>query len=518
MITMGHFVRRGAREFSDRVAIKFREQAFTFFETNERANRLANGLMNLGIKKGDRVAILLNNCNQWVETDFAIMKSGFVRVGLNARLSMKEHEYVLNDCEASTLVVGDNFLEGIHSIQPELKFLKRIVSVGGPGVKELNFEELISQSPAFEPQVEMEETDLFRIAYTSGTTGKPKGVMLTHKASKHTMLNMMLERPIGQNDVMLHVGPLSHASGSYVLPHWVRGAKSVIMDHFDIETFLGMIQKERVTNLMMVPTMIIRLLNYPDLKKYDLSSLRSIGYGAAPMAEDKIKEAFKVFGPILSQGYGQMEAPMTISYLSREDHVMDSSPEKAKRLLSAGKPYVDVQVKVVDEDGKEVPPGEVGEIIVKSDHQMIGYWKKEKETQEAIKNGWIYTRDMGYMDEKGYLYLVDRKGDMIISGGFNIYPREIEEVLNRHATVMEVAVFGVPDEEWGEAVKALVVLKPGMKASEQDLVKFCSENLTRFKKPKSIEFVPDLPKNPYGKIDKKILKEKYWAGRTRRIN
>jgi long-chain acyl-CoA synthetase len=518
MMTMGYFVTRGAREFSDQVAFKFKGKAFTFSQINERVNRLANGLMNLGVKKGDRVAILLNNCTQWPESDFACMKSGFVRVGLNARYSVAEHEYALNDCEASTLIVGENFLEGIHSIQSSLKHLQRIVCVGQGKGKELNYEELISKSPASEPQVEMEENDLYRIAYTSGTTGKPKGVMITHKAHKHTMLNMMAERGIKSNDVMLHVGPLSHASGSYVMPHWIRGAKNVIMDQFDVEQFLETIQNEKITNLMMVPTMIIRLLTYPGLKKYDLSSIRSIGYGAAPMAEDKIKAALKLFGPVLSQGYGQMEAPMTISYLSAEDHVAAGSPGKEKILLSAGKPYIDVQVKIVDDDDQEVPLGEVGEIAVRSDHQMLGYWKKEKETLETIKNGWIHTRDMGYMDKKGYLYLVDRKGDMIISGGFNIYPREIEEVLNRYDAVMEVAVFSVPDEEWGESVKALVVLKPGMKATEQELVNFCTAHLTRFKKPKSIEFVDDLPKNAYGKIDKKILKDKYWAGRTRRIN
>jgi acyl-CoA synthetase (AMP-forming)/AMP-acid ligase II len=289
------------------------------------------------------------------------------------------------------------------------------------------------------------------------------------------------------------------------------------MDSFDIEEFLKTIQDERITNLMLVPTMIVRLLNHPSLKKYNLSSLRSIGYGAAPMAEDKIKEAVKVFGPILSQGYGQVEAPMTITRLSQEDHLTDGSPEKAKRLLSAGKPYLDVEVKIVDDDDNEMPTGEVGEIIVRSDHQMVGYWKNEEQTRIALRNGWVHTRDMGYMDELGYLYLVDRKGDMIISGGFNIFPREIEELLNNHPSVLEVAVVGVPDEEWGEAVKAVVVFKQGKEATEKELIEYCKKTLSGYKRPKTIEFLPELPKNNIGKIDKKTIKAKYWAGRSRNI-
>jgi acyl-CoA synthetase (AMP-forming)/AMP-acid ligase II len=310
---------------------------------------------------------------------------------------------------------------------------------------------------------------------------------------------------------------LSHASGAYVLPFWVSGAKNVIMEHFDIDDFFKTIQDEKITTLQLVPTMVVRLLNHPSLKKYDLSSLRSITYGAAPMAEDKIKEAIKVFGPVLSQGYGQVEAPMTICLLKREDHVSDGSPEQAKRLLSVGKPYPDVEVKIVDDDDNEMPTGEVGEIIVRSDHQMKGYWRNEEQTKIALKNGWVHTRDMGYMDELGYVYLVDRKGDMIISGGFNIFPREIEELLNNHPSVLEVAVVGVPDEEWGEAVKAMVALKTGKEATEKELIEYCKKTLTGYKRPKTIDFLPELPRNTTGKIDKKTIKAKYWAGRARNI-
>lgn len=517
MYTTDHFIRRGAREFPNNIAIKFQGQAFTFAETNDKVNRLATGLRELGVRQGERAAILMKNCNQWIEANFALMKLGTVQVALNARSAMPENEYILNDSEAATLIAGDNFRAGIEAIRPKLPHLKRIVWVGGDAGKDYSFEEILKSNPPNDIFHNATENDLARIAYTSGTTGKPKGVILTHKAGKHLVLNMLTSRVIYQDDAVLHVGPMSHAAGSFIVPHWFRGARNVIMEQFDIEEFFRIIQDEKVTNLMLVPTMIVWMLNHPSLKKYDLSSLRSIGYGAAPMAEDKIKEAIKAFGPILTQGYGQVEAPMTITMLTKDDHIPDGTPEKSKRLLSVGKPYADVEVRVVDDDDKEVPVGEVGEIIVRSDHQMKGYWKNEEETKVALKNGWVHTRDMGYMDELGYIFLVDRKGDMIISGGFNIFPREIEEILNNHPAVLEVAVVGVPDEGWGEAVKAVVALKKGKQVTEEELIDFCKDKLSGFKKPKSIEFLPELPKNNIGKIDKKTIKAKYWEGRSRKI-
>ena len=517
MITQDYFVRRGAREFPNNVALKFEGEALTYAQAYERINRLANGLIGLGFKKGERGAVLMDNCSNWVISNFALQKVGAVVVALNARSSMPENEFIINDCELSTLIVADKFREGIESIRPKLPNLKKIIWAGGDKGKDFSFEELIKSSSAKEVVVECAEDELSRISYSSGTTGKPKGVMITQKASKHLVLNMLAGLQLKSDESMLHVGPLSHASGTYVLPFWVCGGKNVIMAHFDIEDFLKTIQDEKITTLMMVPTMVVRLLNHPSLKKYDLSSLRAIRYGAAPMAEDKIKEAINKFGPILSQGYGQVEAPMTICRLSQEDHVTEGKPEKIKRLLSVGKPYLDVEVKIVDDDDNEMPTGEIGEIIVRSDHQMLGYWRNEEQTKATLKNGWVHTRDMGYVDEQGYVFLVDRKGDMIISGGFNIFPREIEELLNTHPAVMEVAVVGVPDEEWGESVKAVVALKPGQQATEQELIDFCKKTLTGYKRPKSIEFLSELPRNNTGKIDKKSIKAKYWEGRTRKI-
>jgi acyl-CoA synthetase (AMP-forming)/AMP-acid ligase II len=264
--------------------------------------------------------------------------------------------------------------------------------------------------------------------------------------------------------------------------------------------------------------MINMLLNYPDLKKYDCSSLKIINYGTAPLAPERIRQAVEAFGPIMMQGYGQTESCAITSTLDPEDHITNGDPAREKRLASAGTPLVEAEVRVVDENNNDLPPGEVGEIILRGDFVMKGYWKEPERTAETIKNGWLYTRDMGYLDEGGYLFLTDRKSDMIISGGFNIYPTEVENALMEHKAVFEAAAVGVPDDVWGEAVKAVVVLKPGAKATEADLIEHCKERLASFKKPKSVDIVESLPKSPVGKIMRRVIREPYWQGRTRRVN
>jgi acyl-CoA synthetase (AMP-forming)/AMP-acid ligase II len=312
--------------------------------------------------------------------------------------------------------------------------------------------------------------------------------------------------------------PLYHGAGSYVAPVWIRGATHVIVSDFDPEIILEAIEKEKVTVLKTIPTLLIRLIGHPDIKKRDLSSLRTIVYGASPMPTGKLKEAISIFGPILIQTYGQSEAPNTITLLKKEDHIIKGTPQEVARLSSAGRPYSEVEVRIVDEKGNDVPPGVEGEVIVRGDVTMGGYWMDPIKTAETFRDGWIYTGDIGRWDELGYLYLVDRKGEMIISGGLNIYPSEVEQVLNEHKAVLEAAVFGVPDESWGESVKAVVVLKPGFKASEQELIEFCRNSLPGYKKPKSVEFRDTLPKSGAGKILRKALKDEYWKGYDRRIH
>jgi acyl-CoA synthetase (AMP-forming)/AMP-acid ligase II len=323
---------------------------------------------------------------------------------------------------------------------------------------------------------------------------------------------------VDRTSVLCHVGPITHGSYTMVLPIMLRGGRSMILSGFEVDLLLKTIEKERVTHLLLVPTMINMMLNHPDLKKYDLRSIRTIFYSASPMPVERIKQAIQVFGPVLIQGYGCTESSALITYLPKEDHMFEEKPKKLKRLASCGVPIMACDVRVVNEKEEDIKPGEVGEIIERGDDTMMGYWKDPERTAETLKNGWLHTRDMAMVDEEGYIYIVDRKADMIISGGYNIYPTEVEEVLFRHPAVFEASVIGVPDDLWGESVKAIVVLKEGMKATEDELIQHCKNYLSSYKKPKSVDFISELPKNPYGKILRRKLREKYWVGQERMVH
>jgi acyl-CoA synthetase (AMP-forming)/AMP-acid ligase II len=355
--------------------------------------------------------------------------------------------------------------------------------------------------------------------YTGGTTGVPKGAIHTHDSIMSVLMNLQAEFwRLQKSDVFLSGGSLAHANGFRFMVCFLQGAKFIIPDHFDPKDILETVEREKVTMVSTVPTTLIRLCSYPDIKKYNVESLRMVTYGAAPMPTDKLKDAIKIFGQRLTQSYGQAEALMAISRLPADEHILEGSEKEVGRLASAGWPYSTNEVRIVDPQDKEVKRGEIGEIVVRGKIVMKGYWQKPEATAEALKDGWIHTGDLGTMDEEGYIYLVDRKKDMIISGGYNIYAREVEDVLHSHPAVSEAAVIGVPDESWGEAIKAMVLLKPGQSVSEAELIKFCKERLASFKKPKSIEFVSALPRTAAGKISKKDLRAPYWAGQERAIH
>jgi acyl-CoA synthetase (AMP-forming)/AMP-acid ligase II len=498
------------------------DKRFTYKELNERVNRLANGLMGLGLKKGDRVADLMFNCHNAIETEGAYCKTGMVKVAINSRLSTQEIIQQLNNSEASALVIHPKFFHHIVDNRSEIKTVKHFIAVMDPQAGMLDYEKLLAGSSVAEPEVEVDLDDLYKLQYTSGTTGVLKAAMMTHRnylvRLKHYL--MMSSISPGHPVVQAYIAPVTHAAGGFVWVTYVQGGINLLlnMNPFTPKGLLEIIEKERVTDIFLIPVMINMLLDYPDLKKYDFSSLKSIGYGTAPMAPDRIKQAIKVFGPILRQGFGQTESSAIATTLYPQDHVTNGDPAREKRLASVGLTAVDAELRIVDEEGKDLPAGEVGEIILRGDFVMKGYWKSPERTADTIKNGWLYTRDMGYLDEAGYLFLTDRKSDMIISGGFNIYPTEVENALMEHKAVFEAAAVGVPDDVWGEAVKAVVVLKPGAKATEAELIEHCKERLASFKKPKSVDIVESLPKSPVGKIMRRVIREPYWQGRTRRVN
>lgn len=517
---LGIYLKRAAMWFPDRTAIVYEGHRFTYRQFNERVNRLANALLELGLKKGDRVALLSPNCHHLVEGDYACYKAGLVRVPLNARLSIPELIYMLNNSESSVLILGPEYVEEIGRSRNEIKTVKHYISILQKTSSMVDYEDLLSKASSGEVNVEVEAGDLCSLNYTSGTGGILKAAMGSHRnwicVAKKFLLNPDME--IQKDSVMCHVAPITHFSGTMILPFIMRGGCNLILRGFDVKLLLETIQKEKVTHLIAVPTLLNFVMAYPDLKTYDLSSIKTILYGASPMPVERIKQALEIFGAVLIQGYGSTETANGITYLSKEDHMFEGDPKKLRRLASAGLPSPECEVRVVNEEGEDVKPGEVGEIIERGDDSMLGYWKAPELTAETLKDGWVYTRDMATVDEDGYVYIVDRKSDMIISGGFNIYPSEVENVLYTHPAVFEAAVVAVPDQLWGESVKAVVVLREGMKATEEELIELCKKHLASYKKPKSVEFVKELPKNPYGKILRRKVKEIYWAGREKMVH
>lgn len=519
-----HLIVRAVQENPDRLALVYKDMRRTFSELNERANRLASGLLESGIRKGDRVGMLLKNCCEFIEIDLALSKTGIVRVPLNARLTGTDHDHMLNDSEANTLIFGEGFAEVVQAIRPNLKTVTRWICVsegvsGKRPLQALDYESLIQKGSPEEPSGEIEEEDLHTLFYTSGTTGKPKGAMLTQKSWANVAINLVLDYgPVGKEDVILNTQPLSHGAGFFVLPFFIRGGTNVLIPEFKPSIVFETIEREKVTVLKLVPSMLYQLMEAPEKTQYNLESLHSVIYGGSPIAVPRLVEAVKFFGKKLVQLYGQAEAPMCISTLSRGDHILEGPEEKVKRLGSAGKPCLNVEVRIVNEEGRGLAAGEVGEVIVRGYHIMKGYWKLPEATAEVLRDGWIHTGDLGYFDSRGYIFLVDRKRDVIISGAFNIYPKEIEDVIVTHPKVKEAAVIGIPDDKWGEAVKAVVVPKEGTRIEGQEIIDYCRDHMASFKKPKSVDIVKELPRNPYGKVEKTKLRAPFWMGYERRIH
>jgi len=505
-----------ARKYPDKTAFIFENRSYTFKQVNQRINRLINALADLGVGKGDRVGILAYNCPRYFEV-FGLAKAGRVCVPLNYRSVGRELAYLINNSEINTLILESEFVDVVNCIRHELDGVKNLICLDATVENMMSYEQLISRFPPNEPMDEVEADDPCVLFYTSGTTGRPKGAIHTHKSL--IAETRVPYRDLSSNDIALCVMPFFHVGGSaaHMFPAFSYGATMVIHKKFDETLVLEAIEKERVTYVFLVPAMIIRLLEHPSLSQYDLSSLRTIAYTGAPMPIEALRKGIEHFGEVFCQELGQTET-LNMSVLKREEHKLEGSAKEIKRLESAGKPLREGEIRIVDDQGRDVPVGEPGEIIARSDRTMKGYWKLPGETAETMKDGWLHTGDVGKMDEDGYIYLVDRKKDMIISGGENIYSREVEEVLYMHPAVLEAAVVGVPDEKWGESVKAVVVLKQGAAASEEEIIDFCKEYLASYKKPRSVEFWDNLPKTASGKIKKNEIRERYWQGYGKRVH
>jgi acyl-CoA synthetase (AMP-forming)/AMP-acid ligase II len=500
----------------DRTAIVFEDKRYTFSQLNERVNRLANGLLKLGVKKGDRVSFLQVNCNQCVETYFAVAKMGAIYLPLNFRAKEKELTYMLNTAEATVFIVGDRYVPMVQSVSPEVKSLKHLISIEKKHDDMLYYEDILKDSSPDEVVTEIDDKDTTILMYTAGTTGFPKGVMLSHTSfSTYVLENVTPPDPEIEERNILTV-PLYHVAGIQAMMAAIYGARTLVMERqFEPEEWMTLVETEKANRAMMVPTMLKQLLDHPNFKKHDLTSLKVITYGAAPMPLPVIRKAMDEFPDVsFINAFGQTETASTITALGPEDHHITGTPEekekKLKRLASIGKPMADVQMKVVDDAGNTLGPGEVGEILARGPRVMSGYWKDEEKTAKTIdKDGWVHTGDVGYVDEDGYYFLAGRSSDIIIRAGENISPEELENVIREHPGVEDVAVIGVPDETWGEEPRAVVIPKKGVKVTEEEIMELCRQKLASFKRPRSVVFVDELPRNPMGKLVKREIREKY---------
>jgi acyl-CoA synthetase (AMP-forming)/AMP-acid ligase II len=520
-VNVGTFLTKAAHTFPGKAAVAFAGKTLTYDEFNARVNRLANAMRAMGVQPGDRAAILQFNRPETLEALFASFKAGCGAVPINFRLHENEYAYIIDHAGAKVVICSPEFNDDLLRIRDRLPRVEHLVAVSGAHGELLDYETLLSAASSAWTDASVHPDDLAWLFYTSGTTGRPKGATLTHRNLVAMAMNFYADicPGFGPTDVTLHAAPLSHGSGLYAIPTIAKGAKNVIMESksFDARSVLEAVEAHRVTAMFVAPTMLKLLVESAAITHHDHRSLRSLIYGGGPILMEDLKAAIRRLGPCLVQLYGQGEAPMTITYLPHGDHVLGGSPEQERRLASAGFARTDVDVRIVAPTEQELPAGEIGEIVTRSDLVMKGYWRDPEATAKAIRDGWLFTGDIGYMDEAGYVFIMDRSKDMIISGGENIYPREIEEVIIKHPSVREVAVIGVPDPAWGEAVKAVIVVKPGMSLSQDEILDFCAKWIARFKKPKSVDFVPELPKNAYGKIMKRELRARYWQGRDRSV-
>jgi len=515
---VGDILRRNAFNYGNKTALIFEDQRITYAELNRTVNRAAHQLLKMGLQKGDRLAVLLHNNVEFIELYFACAKSGLVFVPLNNLLKARELIQILEYIKPRGLVFAPDFLElvqpilgGLACIQSPICLTEQKGFLSYHAVKDAGSDE--------EPETVLNDEDLVSIFLTSGTTGRPKGVMRTHRHDWINMMSCALEMGVRHDDRALLVFPFYHVTFVDNMRHLLMANATAIRKEgkFDPHDVLGILSREKITMCQLVPTMINAILQVEDLNAYDLSRFRLLIYAASPMPVELLKKAMKRLPCRFMQMYGQTETGPATTALAPEDHLLEGSEAQMARLASAGRAILDYEIRIVDEEGRDVPVDEVGEIAVRSEAMTTGYWDLPEETARTIRNGWLHTGDFGRMDSEGYVFIVDRKNDMIISGGKNIYPREIEEVIYSHDAVLETAVIGVPDDYWGESVKALVVLKPGGKATEEEIIALCKENLASYKKPKSIEFWSQLPKSPTGKVLKRTIREEYWKGMERSV-
>ncbi len=513
-MTLDEIVARNALRFPDKPALVMGGRSVTWSQLDRRVDRVANALREAGLVAGDLVAILLTNCIELIESYFGAARAGLIAVPLNYRLNGKELSKILGNVRPALLICGSALADRVADCEPALA--RWIVGQGasqGAG----SYEAAVDGASTERAAARGREGDPFAIFFTSGTTGLPKGVMVSHRNLEANAFNQFVADESRPEDINLVSTPLYYAGAVFMsVTYMMLGCTQVIMEAFDPGRWLELVGRHRVSVALLVPTMINSVLNHPDLDRADLSSLRRIFYGGGPMPATVLRRALGRLRCGFTQGYGLTET-LEATFLVASDHVLDGSAQQERRLSSAGREAVGAEVRIVDGSGRDVPAGVVGEVLVRSRSVCAGYWNDPVETAKAFFGDWFRTGDLGYLDEERYLFIVDRIKDVVVSGGANIYTKEVESALYDHPAVLEAAVIGLPDEEWGEIVAAVVVRRPGMPVSVDDLVSWCRESLSGYKKPRAIHFVDELPKNPSGKVLKRELRSMFAqrAGRER---
>lgn len=508
-----------AREHPDTDFAVLGERRISYREANAEANRLANAFVSVGLEKGDRIALLSRNSIEYPLLFYAASKAGVVPVALNYRMAAPEWVYVINDAQAKMLITSAAYVGIVDGFRGELGTVERFIAIDADGPEGWdNYRRWVAEQPPAPPdRVVTDDDDVYQM-YTSGTTGHPKGAVLTHGAvtSQFAQISMAYSGTPGGRTLV--VVPLYHAAAAVTAFVTVcLGGCLYIQEDFNPLEVVRALSEERITYATLVPAMIQACLVFvPDIGERRYDSLCYVTYGASPIAEETLRRAVDAFKCEFVQAYGMTETTAVVSHLLPADHER-ALKEKPELLLSAGRPLVGTELRVVDENDNPVPNGTIGEIITRGPQLMRGYWNLPDESAEVLRGGWMHTGDAGVLDDEGYVYVQDRVKDMIVSGGENVYPRVVEEVLFKHPAVADAAVIGVPDEQWGETVKAIVVLRGEASATEEEIIDFCRDKLGGYERPRSVDFINALPRNPSGKVLKRQLRDPYWAGRKRHV-
>lgn len=488
----------------------------SYGETQAMSHRIANALRRAAVEPGTKIAVLSGNAARAFECVIGLVRAGCVWVPINARNTIEDSVYALEHTDTEVLYYSRAFRDAVRQLLAACPRIRYAVCIEEEDPPYSSLDRETRGLPDRSPEVRAQLDDVVTLFSSGGTTGQPKGVMMTHLAWQ-TWIAASQRLLWHDHAIHLVVAPMTHAAGGVTLMMSAMGATNVILPGFDPAGVMSAIEKHRVTHLFLPPTAVYRLLAHPDVRKYDYSSLRYFNYASAPMAPEKIKEAMEVFGPVMMTGFGQTELGPNVTFFSPEDHRRVLASGDERRLASVGRPTLLARVEVMDDEGNLLPPQTHGEIVVRTSAVMKGYYKNSEETARASTHGWHHTGDVGFKDREGWVFLVDRKRDMLISGGFNLFPAEIEKAVVAHPAVQDCAVVGVPDTDWGEAVKAVVELKAGAHLEASELEAFCRGRLASFKVPKSFEFWPELPRSAAGKVLRRKVREHFWQGRARNI-